>query len=33
LVQCLQRRRFDSIVRDRVFDDQVHRLRYAHFGC
>lgn len=33
LVQCLQRRSFRSIVKDRVFDDQVQRLRYKHFGC
>ena len=33
LVQCLRRRCFREIVRDRVSDDQMQKLRYEHFGC
>ena len=33
LVECLKKRSFQSIVKDSVFDDQVQRLRYMHFGC
>lgn len=33
LVECLRKRSFNSIVKDQVFDDQVQKLRYKHFGC